>query len=95
MSFSLVAVMLGSLFVYVAYTIHRHHLDALNKRIVDKHNVVWDVQINGVKAGTILDAEWATIARRSLANADLYIAQAVNVARALINMVSSCLRLVP
>lgn len=91
----LLGAVLASVVVIFADRLHRQYVRALAVRIEAKDSPSWDVEVNQVKAGTITDADYATIRLRIIYDVRVYVAQILNLLRVVLNSFEYCYRAIP
>lgn len=75
--------------------LHVQYMRALNARIEAKDGLVWDIEVNQVKVGSIPDATYALIRHRVFSDVRVYIAQVLNLLRVALNSFEYCFRAIP
>lgn len=64
--------------------IRERYIQSLKTRVVETHNIDWDVQLNGVKIGTLMDSQYAAIRLKIFEDRRIYIAQAINLGKVIV-----------
>ena len=75
--------------------LHAQYMRALAVRIDAKDGFSWDVEVNQVKVGSILDADYALIRHRVFSDVRVYVAQVLNLLRVALNSFDYCYRAIP
>lgn len=88
-------IVLGGLVGYAVAESRRRYMAALWRRVNTSGGPNWDVELNGVKVGTIRDADYATIRLKVFGDVRLYVAQFLNCGRVLTRVLDSMLLTVP
>lgn len=76
-------------------SLHAQYMRALTARIEAKDGFSWDVEVNHVKVGSILDADYALIRHRVFSDVRVYVAQVLNLLRVALNSFDYCYRAIP
>jgi len=71
------------------------YLGSLTQREVSKDNIVWDIELNGVKVGTITDSDYAAIRRDIFRDKRVYVALLVEFGKAVFAAFNSLLYAIP
>ncbi len=75
--------------------LHAQYMRALIARIEAKDGFSWDVEVNQVKVGSILGADYALIRHRVFSDVRVYVAQVLNLLRVALNSFDYCYRAIP
>lgn len=75
--------------------LHIHYIRTLATRIEAKDGLVWDIEINQVKVGSIPDATYALIRLDVFSDERVYVAQVLNLLRVALNSFDYCFRAIP
>nr|WP_321303052.1 hypothetical protein [Alcaligenes faecalis] len=78
-----------------AARLHSHYMRTLATRIEAKDGFSWDVAVNQVKVGSILDADYALVRHRVFSDVRVYVAQVLNLLRVALNSFDYCFRAIP
>lgn len=89
------ALLMAPLGGYGVATVRHKQIAALQERANKSNSVEWNVKINGVKVGTVSDADYAAIRLQVLGDVYLYIAQLFNARRVLMRIAESMILSVP
>ncbi|WP_201524990.1 hypothetical protein, partial [Bordetella pseudohinzii] len=75
--------------------LHARYKRALTARIEAKDGFSWDVEVNQVKVGSILDADYALIRHSVFSDVRVYVAQVLNLLRVALNSFGYCYHAIP
>ena len=81
--------------LFWADRLHAQYMRALTDRIEAKGGFSWDVAVNQVKVGSILDADYALIRHRIFSDVRVYVAQVLNILRVALSSFDYCYRAIP
>jgi hypothetical protein len=79
----------------LANWIRIRYLDSLNRRVNADNGIVWDVEVNSVKVGTISDADYAVLRASAFSDGRNYVSQLLNVAKAAVVSVDKMFVAIP
>lgn len=75
---------ISGLLSYFIIVVREHYIQSLQRRIVATNGSNWEVQLNGVKIGTLLDSRYAEIRLKTFEDRRIYIAQAINLGKVVV-----------
>jgi hypothetical protein len=92
---ALQGVVVGAMLGYAVAVSRHKYMAALQQRVRAGDGPEWDVELNGVKVGTVSDATYAAIRLQVFDDVRLYVAQLLNCGRVLMRVFDSMLLSVP
>jgi hypothetical protein len=89
------ALLLAPVVGYGTAHLRYKYVASLQARANTPNSVEWDVELNGVKVGTVSDADYAAIRLQVFGDIWLYLAQVANVGRILLRIADSMITSIP